>query len=483
MMDRRFFLLVGLLCSVLWFASCVGASRTELSDSGEADRITSLPGVSFDLPSRQYSGYLQVSETRRLFYWFVEAEIDPANAPLINWENGGPGCSSVSGLLTENGPFRPAASSRHASIDPLSIELEYNEDTWTRNYSVLFIESPAFVGFSTSTDPHDAVVGDARTAQDMYNALVAFVAKFPRYANRDLWISGESYGGHYVPQLTQLIAQSKAQPASQSMQLQLNLRGFLVGNPWTHPSYDARYGELGTWFSHQVIDSATYAAMVQQCDFSKGLPPGDGSACDTLYAQAMQQAGNIDLYNLYEDVCLSTSKRAGLMNFNPAAALAVSRYAPQPTPPCIDVWTEAYMSRADVQYALHVTPTLQSEGVKWVECTSALNYSMTDLLTPVVPVWTDLIANYGSLRMLVYSGDVDSVVGTAGTRAWIESALKAQVKRPWTGYLVDGQVAGYSVVYDGLTFVTVRGAGHMVPSFQAHRMLHVLHSFINNIDF
>jgi serine carboxypeptidase-like clade 2 len=54
------------------------------------DRITTLPGqpeVSF----AQYSGYIGVDGmgSRALFYYFVEAEIDPATKPLVLWLNGG----------------------------------------------------------------------------------------------------------------------------------------------------------------------------------------------------------------------------------------------------------------------------------------------------------------------------------------------------------------------------------------------------------
>lgn len=44
-------------------------------------------------------------------------------------------------------------------------------------------------------------VGDERTAEDAYQFLQGFLGRYPEYAGRPFWIAGESYGGHYVPNL------------------------------------------------------------------------------------------------------------------------------------------------------------------------------------------------------------------------------------------------------------------------------------------
>lgn len=56
----------------------------------EADKITSLPGQP-QVTFKQYSGYITVDEKQRrsLFYYFVEAQTDPASKPLVLWLNGG----------------------------------------------------------------------------------------------------------------------------------------------------------------------------------------------------------------------------------------------------------------------------------------------------------------------------------------------------------------------------------------------------------
>jgi carboxypeptidase C (cathepsin A) len=66
----------------------------------------------------------------------------------------------------------------------------------------LFLESPAGVGFSYSNKSSDYDInGDRKTAADNYVFLVNWLERFPEYKNRDFYIAGESYAGHYAPQL------------------------------------------------------------------------------------------------------------------------------------------------------------------------------------------------------------------------------------------------------------------------------------------
>jgi carboxypeptidase C (cathepsin A) len=68
------------------------------------DEILSLPGWNGLLPTKQYSGYLNVSSSH-LHYLLVLSENNPSTDPVIVWFNGGPGCSSLDGYVYEHGPF------------------------------------------------------------------------------------------------------------------------------------------------------------------------------------------------------------------------------------------------------------------------------------------------------------------------------------------------------------------------------------------
>lgn len=71
-----------------------------------------------------------------------------------------------------------------------------------------------------------------------------------------------------------------------------------------------------------------------------------------------------------------------------------------------------------------------------------------------------------------------------GNSAWINQGLKLPKAQEWTAWRgSDGQVAGYFERYETsgtpLTFLTVKGAGHMVPRDRPRHALNMFEQFIN----
>ncbi len=91
---------------------------------------------------KQYTGYIDIAEgDKHYFYWFFESRKDPENDPVVIWLNGGPGCSSTTGLFFELGP-----SSISKDLKPIR-----NPYSWNSNASVIFLEQPLGVGYSYSS--------------------------------------------------------------------------------------------------------------------------------------------------------------------------------------------------------------------------------------------------------------------------------------------------------------------------------------------
>lgn len=124
------------------------------------DLMGQLPlTTAFDSPT--YSGFLAASETKRLHYVFAESLDSPSTDPVLIWFNGGPGCSSLLGLMQENGP---------RVINDGEDFLIKNTDTWNTRANVLWLESPAGVGWSYGTEA-DYTTDDLQQSIDALAAL------------------------------------------------------------------------------------------------------------------------------------------------------------------------------------------------------------------------------------------------------------------------------------------------------------------------
>ncbi|KAB1225987.1 Serine carboxypeptidase 24 [Morella rubra] len=445
-----------LYMSFLFFSS--NAAIAALPKPQELDRISVLPGqppVTF----AQFSGYIPVNKQhgRALFYWLTEATAHPEKKPLVLWLNGGPGCSSVAyGASEEIGPFR---------INRTGLSLYLNKYSWNRVANILFLESPAGVGFSytnTSSDLKDS--GDERTAQDALVFLIRWMSRFPQYQHREFYLAGESYSGHYVPQLAKRINhynKAHKNPA-------INLKGFIVGNAVTDNYYDS-IGTVAYWWSHAMISDRSYKSILKNCNFTEDKT---SQQCDDAVTYAMNhEFGDIDQYSIYTASCMALRNhtmrplrvRNTLLRRRP-----VSGYDP-----CTENYAEKYYNRPEVQKAMHANVT----GIpyKWTACSDALIKNWNDSEPSMLPTYKELIA--AGLRIWVFSGDTDSVVPVTATRFSL-SHLNLTIKTSWYPWYSSGQVGGWTEVYNGLTFATVRGAGHEVPLLQPRRAFNLFSSFL-----
>ncbi|XP_010549997.1 PREDICTED: serine carboxypeptidase-like 25 [Tarenaya hassleriana] len=452
------------LLAIMVITSRARSQRGE--EAAEADRITSLPGQP-DVTFEQYSGYVTVDVVagRALFYWLTEASLLPSSKPLVVWLNGGPGCSSVAyGASEEIGPFR---------INRTGNGLYMNKFAWNSLANLLFLETPAGVGFSYSNRSSDLFnTGDLRTAKDSLQFLIQWLNRFPRYKSREIYITGESYAGHYVPQLAREILIYNKRSKNP-----INLKGIMVGNAVTDNYYD-NLGTVNYWWSHAMISDRTYHQLMSTCDFSRQK---EANECETLYSYAMEQEfGNIDQYNIYAPPCNKSDdgspsghgRRSMRLPHLPHSVMKkLAGYDP-----CTERYAEIYYNRPDVQRALHANIT--KIPYKWTACREGLNRNWNDTDTSVLPVYRELIT--AGLRIWVFSGDVDSVVPVTATRYSL-ARLKLNTKIPWYPWYVKDQVGGWTEVYEGLTFATVRGAGHEVPLFKPRPALQLFKFFLRGV--
>ncbi|XP_022921616.1 serine carboxypeptidase-like 45 [Cucurbita moschata] len=427
----------------------------------QSDKIISLPGqppVGF----HHFSGYIHVDDQkhRELFYYFVEAETDPSSKPLVLWLNGGPGCSSLGvGAFSENGPFRPNGEA-----------LVKNEYSWNRVANMLYLETPAGVGFSYAHDSAShGTMDDEATAKDNLIFLQRWFNKFPHYKHRAIFLTGESYAGHYIPQLARLMTELDRKEKI------FNLKGIALGNPVLEYATDLNSRAEFFW-SHGLISDSTYTLFTAACNYSRYVSEYYRDSISGVCLRVMTQVNTetskfVDKYDVTLDVCIPS-------------VLSQSKYlSPQHVRERIDVCIEdetvTYLNREDVKKALHA----RLVGVhNWAVCSEALDYELLNLEIPTISIVGSLVK--AGIRVLIYSGDQDSVIPLMGSRRLVDrlaTELGLNTSVPYGAWFQGKQVAGWTQVYGGiLSFATIRGASHEAPFSQPQRSLLLFKSFLDN---
>jgi len=198
----------------------------------------SLPGYERAFPhaTRHYSGYIRTYYPGRAgvkvyTHYHLALHADPA-APVLQWQQGGPGGSSLLGLFTENGPL----TLNYASWgDCDALEVFDNPHMWQNaagGVSLLYIEHPAPTGFSYC---EPACSHDDDSQADLHLAILdEFFGKMYLELRKNRYvISGESYAGVLVPTLAERILKRRSghgDIAPDSLVAPDSLEGFALGN-------------------------------------------------------------------------------------------------------------------------------------------------------------------------------------------------------------------------------------------------------------
>ncbi len=403
----------------------------QVSSNDLSDLITSLPSLPFPFKSRHFSGYLSSLNSTYLFYWFVESQSDPQSDPLLLWLSGGPGCSSLFGAFAEVGPIL---------IYPNGT-LTSNNFAWNQKANLLFIESPAGVGFSFRTNANKYETDDFETAQINFHALKSFFAKFPQFTgDRKFFLAGQSYASRYIVHLSKAILDSKLFP--------LNFGGFVIGNGDFDPELDVAF----------FIPTL----KVYRVDDFSWLPM-------TNYTAKLWK------YNLKRS-CTAYSKLAFQEIYIPESSIH-RRSAGNPNEPCGNeaalTW---YFNRPDVLRSIHAH--LKSGSSTWKMCAfiRPRNFEYLESEESLAPA-IHYLASKG-LRILLYNGDSDAVCNYLSMMHFLKHFRKVGERR----FFEDrGRVYGTVQIFEkNITFVRFFGSGHSVPIDQPKGTLKMVNELLFN---
>ncbi|XP_045192411.2 lysosomal protective protein-like isoform X2 [Mercenaria mercenaria] len=452
----------------------------------ETDRVVSLPGLKQQPSWKHYSGYLKASGTKRLHYWLIESANKPSTDPLVLWMNGGPGCSSDLGLLTEHGPFRIAKDGSGVTI---------NKYSWNNVANMLYLEAPAGVGYSYSDDKN-YTTDDDQVASDNHLALQDFFSKFPEYKQNDFYITGESYGGIYVPTLSSLVVDDKS----------MNFKGMVIGNGISN--FDTNdnsllyfgyyHGLIGDNLWNKMLNVCCPGESGRRCHFVNGYLSDD--TCSDLVQQGLTiiYDSGLNEYNLYAPCEVPKFKGYVYTNKSFVYDLPSLGHRKHPhmikklnqiklhkqyeesvrlTPPCLDYgYVISYMNTGPVRTALHISPFAQD----WDVCSATVGGGYVRLYNDVTQFYQKVLG--AGKKVLVYNGDVDMACNFLGDEWFVEKLNLPVVKERQAWFVKDStgsrQVAGFVKQFKQLTLTTIRGAGHMVPQDKPEAALEMINSFL-----
>lgn len=397
---------------------------------------------------KQYSGYLDVEEEdKHFFYWFFESRNDPVNDPIILWLNGGPGCSSMTGLFFELGP---------SSIGP-DLKPIYNEFSWNSNASVIFLDEPVNVGFSYSSRN---VFSSDSAAVDVYAFMELFFLKFPHLRANDFHISGESYLGHYLPSIGHEFLKHEDRT--------FNFKSVLIGNGITDsyaqsPSYET-----------MACGQGGYPAVISE------------DQCDELASKMPRCQRLISICYEYENpvTCVAASVIcADLMS--PYQATGLNPYDIRV--PCGDSEL-CYDEMSYVEEFLNmpiVQELIGAEVENFTSCQNTVGVQFAlygDLSRPKQQYVAELLE--AKIPVLIYAGDKDYICNWLGNHYWTESlewegmyGFQASQMQNWT--TLSGVNAGEVKSFGNFTFLRVFDAGHMVPFNQPENSLDMVNRWIS----
>ncbi|KAF8755616.1 Alpha beta-hydrolase [Rhizoctonia solani] len=407
------------------------------------------------------------NETRKLFFWFWPTTNEKHTDDLVFWTNGGPGCSSLEGLIQENGPFTwPTGTAK-----PIR-----NQWAWTNLSHVLWVEQPVGTGFSQGV-PN--ITNEDQLAEQFAGFLAQFLEVFSELKGKNFYATGESYAGFYVPYIANyLYEHPKA--------VDLKLKGIWITDPSVSYDLVTEFIPAVNFAIPQLVfylsDPTSWGQVRLHRLFQeiRDLPPagplplpsqsyvgspdwaGIKDECATwimIYEAASMVNPNFNVYRIFDVwpvLWMCSGFQVRDYTSLPSIKLANDTYGnigsfdSQQGP--------IYFNRTDVQDAIH------APHINWSEC-SSINVFVngTDTSIPsMLSVMPNVIEK--SERTVVMHGDIDYVLIAEGTRWHGQQGFQRPIANE--SFIIEGfGILGAMHQERNLTYVEVDLSGHMMPLY------------------
>ncbi|EHY61293.1 hypothetical protein HRR83_008991 [Exophiala dermatitidis] len=457
-----------------------------------------IPLVNFDI-GESYAGTLPIdqnsSNVNQLWFWFFPSANPAASDEITIWLNGGPGCSSLDGLLQEHGPFLWQSGTYEPQPNPFS---------WTNLTNMVYVDQPIGTGFSPAAPGAPAQIrNEVDVGRDFAGFWQNFMTTF-NLTGRKVYITGESYAGQYIPYIASYMLDQNNTDYYNVKGIQINdpsigLDSVLIQAPAVTAAnnYENVLG-LNQTFLQDINAQAEKCGYFQFMEEALTFPPpgkftapnDSAPGCDVWDAIVAAAVYVNPCFNVYHvpDFCPFVWDELGF--------------------PSLAEGPNNYFNRSDVQAAIHAPPT------NYVICGDDELFPNGDESEPssftalpsVIERTNNVVVGSGLFDFLLFT---NGTLMTLNNMTWngkqgfseapsdlffvpynpsIGFVLNETATQPIpavpVGIVAGGGIMGVTHTERGLTWVTVNLAGHEIPQYvpgAGYRQLEFLLGRISNL--
>ncbi|KAL2018344.1 hypothetical protein VTK56DRAFT_947 [Thermocarpiscus australiensis] len=451
---------------------------------------TAIPDVDFDV-GESYAGLLPISgdpnEESSLFFWFFPSTNPAAEKEILIWLNGGPGCSSLEGLLQENGPFLW----QYGTFKPVK-----NPWSWHTLTNVVWVEQPVGTGFSTGKV---TITNEEELAAQFMGFWKNFVDTFGMHGYT-VYIAGESYAGYYCPYIASAFLDAEDTTY-------YNVSGMTIYDPvitWMEVQEPIPVVQFTEYWSGLFPFNDTFRADIKarekKCGYADWMAeylvyPPKGHIPATLPGTYKNGTTRDECWNLYWDILDAITLINPCFDIYQVATTCPLLWDVLGFPGSMFYIPEGasiYFDRPDVKAAIH------APNVTWEACSSDdvfVNGTDTSLpsaltvLPKVIDKTKNVIIGQGALDMiLLANGTLVAIQNmTWGGKIGFQNRPDQPFYVPYNNMtdlstLAAGGVFGSVISERGLTYVGVDLAGHMIPQYAPSAAYRHLEFMLGRVD-
>ncbi|CAG8662159.1 11690_t:CDS:10 [Funneliformis caledonium] len=316
------------------------------------------------------------------------------------------------------------------------------------------VDFPVGTGFSfANSNSYSKNV--TQVSQQFLLFLDKFFEIFPEYTDDDMYLSGESYAGTFIPYMaSSILKRNGVRKTAENKKY--NLKGISIGNGWIDPvSQGLLVGE----------DKNTAENQLEKCmNELKKKPAIHLDICEQILQTILKHSKNKVGEN---ETCINQYDIRDHSDTYPSCGFR--------WPYELSTITE-YLRRSDVIGAIHA----EQQQIGWVECNLGVGRDFdNDPNPPSITLLPDLLKQ---IDVLLYNGDQDLICNINGMQDMLDNlewnGYKGFKNLTELSYYVNNTQVGHILAERNLTYVVVYNASHMVPYDAPLTSMDMMYRFI-----